>query len=84
MSASDPRYRDLHGTIPWSDARFLLYVEQHGTRNRALWTPEQLDRLEALAGVPVPREPEGVWFRARIDDLGRALVAARARVGGEA
>lgn len=51
--------RDYPRVSQWNDAQFLKYVKTHATecasdRNRPLFTPEQLGRLEALSGISIP------------------------------
>jgi hypothetical protein len=43
---------------PMTDAEFLAYVEAHAETPRALFTPEQVERLYQLAGLTVTWEGE--------------------------
>jgi hypothetical protein len=66
----------VHDFTPWSDRRFLRYASEHVCVERALWSAEQLDRLERLSGRRICREPNGPWMMAPVADVVLAIRAA--------
>lgn len=66
----------------WTDREFLAYVEEHAKTPVALFSPEHVKRLHALAGRPLKGEvgwtQMGSGFVAPLIEAARTLEVARA------
>lgn len=65
---------------PWSTAQFLRFMRAHDRIHGAMFDPPQVDQLERLAGVKLPRRPAQCGY---VYVNGIADAVAKARMTGQ-